>query len=278
MPLTPASTVIVEPEMDFRTLLALFWRSAPLMIVIIFCCVLLASVYVVIAQKWYQAEVVLVPAEEKSIPLIPGQLGGLAALAGISIGGDGMEIEALAVLRSRDFAREFIEALNLETVILNQRKRTALLPALNSVSRLQDIDDAVEYLVRTRPQAPERVFSGSYVPLVRSGAGHLHRAPGPRRRDQLRQSLLAQGALLPRAAQTLSQLGREPGAPDQDLGARGDGRLWAYRQIAFAHHAANAGNDRSSGRVGTLAHGLCRDCALVRSRTVAGSPQFPQPG
>jgi uncharacterized protein involved in exopolysaccharide biosynthesis len=54
----------------------------------------------------------LVPAKEQSTPMIGGQLGGLAALAGVDVGG-GNEVEAMAVLQSREFARDFIEDLDL---------------------------------------------------------------------------------------------------------------------------------------------------------------------
>ena len=73
----------------------------------------IASVaYALLATEIYRAEVVLIPAKEQSTPMISGQLGGLAALAGVDIA-DSNEVEAMAVLRSREFAREFIESRDL---------------------------------------------------------------------------------------------------------------------------------------------------------------------
>ena len=71
--------------------------------------------YALSLDRWYKAETLLVPAEQKQAPEIAGAFGALAGLAGISVGGRG-NAEALAVLTSRDFARGFIEDENLLTV------------------------------------------------------------------------------------------------------------------------------------------------------------------
>lgn len=71
--------------------------------------------YVLLATPWYKADVLLAPADEKSTQGIAGELGGLASLAGlagISVGGGG-NVEPIAVLRSRDFARAFIREYDL---------------------------------------------------------------------------------------------------------------------------------------------------------------------
>lgn len=68
--------------------------------------------YALFATEWYRAETLLAPAEESSTPSFGGQLGGLAALAGVSVGGSD-STEAVATLKSREFAREFIQDLNL---------------------------------------------------------------------------------------------------------------------------------------------------------------------
>lgn len=73
--------------------------------------------YALLATEWYRAETVLSPAEAKVMPDLLGPLGGLASLAGVSIGG-GDSAEPVAVLRSRDFASKFIEDMNLTTVLL----------------------------------------------------------------------------------------------------------------------------------------------------------------
>ena len=74
--------------------------------------------YALLATEWYRAEVLLAPADAKSTTPLPGQLEGLAALAGVSVGGRDMA-EAVAVLRSREFAREFIEENGLLQVLFS---------------------------------------------------------------------------------------------------------------------------------------------------------------
>lgn len=79
----------------------------------------LASIaYALLATEWYRAEVLLAPADEKSTQGLAAQFGGLANLAGIKVGGGGTA-EPIAVLKSREFAREFIDDLNLMTVLLS---------------------------------------------------------------------------------------------------------------------------------------------------------------
>lgn len=67
-----------------------------------------AAAYSLTAQKWYRAEVVLAPVEEPSALPFGGQLAGIASLVGIG-GGSDKVVEAVATLRSRQFAQAFIE-------------------------------------------------------------------------------------------------------------------------------------------------------------------------
>jgi hypothetical protein len=50
-------------------------------------CRSLGRVYALAQTEWYRAEVLLAPADETSGQGLGGQLGGLAALAGVSVGG-----------------------------------------------------------------------------------------------------------------------------------------------------------------------------------------------
>jgi len=71
------------------------------------------------------------------LPRELGQLGGLASLAGINLGAAGGDSQMpLAVLKSREFAREFIESNNLIPVLLAHKMDSRSKP---------DIRDAVEY-------------------------------------------------------------------------------------------------------------------------------------
>ncbi len=104
--------------------------------------------YVLLAPSWYRAEVVLVPAKEKSVSSIDSPLGGLAALAGVSVGNAG-KTEPLAVIRSRDMAREFIESHQLVPIIFADKwdRQAGAWKSLGG-DEPPDIRDAVEYFRR----------------------------------------------------------------------------------------------------------------------------------
>jgi uncharacterized protein involved in exopolysaccharide biosynthesis len=79
------------------------------------------------------------------MPMLGGQLGGLAALAGVNVGG-GSEAEPLAVLRSRDFARQFIEDYELLQVFFEDdwdAENEAWL--VDDPADAPDIRDAIKY-------------------------------------------------------------------------------------------------------------------------------------
>lgn len=95
-------------SVSLRELWLLVWRRKLIVAAVTAVFALGSITYALLADEVYRAEVLLAPAEEASAPAIGGQLGGLAALAGFNVN-EGGGVEALAVLRSRDFAREFIE-------------------------------------------------------------------------------------------------------------------------------------------------------------------------
>jgi uncharacterized protein involved in exopolysaccharide biosynthesis len=104
-----------------------------------------AVAYAFLATPWYRAEALLAPAEEQSTAAIGGQLGGLAALAGVSVG-DGGSAEAIAVLKSREFARAFIEDLDLVPVFFYQDWDSSTgLWLDDDPDEWPEIRDAIEY-------------------------------------------------------------------------------------------------------------------------------------
>jgi uncharacterized protein involved in exopolysaccharide biosynthesis len=101
--------------------------------------------YALMAQEWWRADVVLAPADKKALPGALGQLGGLASLAGVNIGGGGNQ-EPLAVLRSKGFAREFITEQDLMPVLLKDVKSTDGKPldirdALREFEKVRSVSD-----------------------------------------------------------------------------------------------------------------------------------------
>jgi len=102
--------------MSLRELWLVAWRGRLVIAAAGAVFAIAAVAYSLMAQEWYRAEVVLSPAEEPSALPFGGQLGGIAALAGIGVGG-GNVVEAVATLESRQFARTFIEDRHLLTVL-----------------------------------------------------------------------------------------------------------------------------------------------------------------
>jgi uncharacterized protein involved in exopolysaccharide biosynthesis len=120
IPLDPAMVEAAGDEIDIFKLWGILWESKWIICAVTALFAVAGVAYALLATEWYRAEVLLAPAQEKSIPGGLGQLGGLAGLAGlagISIGGGGTA-EPIAVLQSREFASKFIEDLDLVTVLL----------------------------------------------------------------------------------------------------------------------------------------------------------------
>jgi uncharacterized protein involved in exopolysaccharide biosynthesis len=80
-----------------------------------------AGVAAYIAPKWYQASAVLSPVAATATGAtgssISSTLGGLAALAGISVGSDSRKSESVAMLVSEALTERYIEANNLLPII-----------------------------------------------------------------------------------------------------------------------------------------------------------------
>jgi len=85
-------------------------------------CTALAVYLALTAPEIYRAEVTIAPVTESgggSMGSLMGQLGGLANLAGLNIGGGGRGKEATAVLKSNRLAEEFIRRKDLVGVLFN---------------------------------------------------------------------------------------------------------------------------------------------------------------
>lgn len=106
-----------EDELDIRELFSALWQGK-LMIISICSLFAISSVFYTLSlPDVYKSEVLLAPAGEQMSSGLSGQLGGIAALAGVNlgIGGGGVDKTALAieVVQSRDFLGRFIEQYDL---------------------------------------------------------------------------------------------------------------------------------------------------------------------
>lgn len=104
-----------DDEIDLWELWETLWEGRWLVVAIAAASTLAGVAYSLLAEEKFKATITVMAADPKSagggLSAAMGNLGGLAALAGVSIGGGGSE--PLAVLRSRELSRRFIEENNL---------------------------------------------------------------------------------------------------------------------------------------------------------------------
>jgi uncharacterized protein involved in exopolysaccharide biosynthesis len=117
------SAVIAADEISLVDLWKVLVRGRKIIFYSIALTTLAALMYALLATPVYRAELLMVSAEDSNtetggMSLLSGQLGGLASLAGFNLGEDNTNSRtALAVLESRRFTREFIEAEDLMPVL-----------------------------------------------------------------------------------------------------------------------------------------------------------------
>jgi uncharacterized protein involved in exopolysaccharide biosynthesis len=108
-----------EDEIDLLEYWRIIWKKRWLIIGIAFAAAVLAAGYSLTLPNIYRAEVVIAPVGEKGSQGISlGGLGGLASMAGISLGGSAGDVEVnLAVLKSREFLWAFVKENKLKPVL-----------------------------------------------------------------------------------------------------------------------------------------------------------------
>ena len=134
-----------DKEMNLRQVWQILWRGKVTIIAAVIMFAVGSVAYALLAKEIYRADVLLAPANEQSSPTIGSQLGGLAALAGVNLGEES-GVEALAVLKSREFARAFIEQYDLLPVFFEDdwdadKKRWQV----DDPADAPDIRDGVKY-------------------------------------------------------------------------------------------------------------------------------------
>ncbi len=136
-----------EGTFDLFELLRTLWRGRVLIAAITSIFAIGGVLYALLATEWFKADVVMAQVDNnKSLSGNLAQLGGLASLAGISIGNSATAEVPVAVLRSKDLARQFIEDRNLTKVLLVDKidVKTGDWKERNPAKQ-PDIRDAVEY-------------------------------------------------------------------------------------------------------------------------------------
>ncbi|PKG37507.1 Wzz/FepE/Etk N-terminal domain-containing protein [Psychromonas sp. Urea-02u-13] len=116
---------MADDEIDLKELFLVIWKGKWIIILL---SILFAGggVFYAISQpNTYTSAVLLAPAQDEGSSGLGGQLGGLAALAGVNIGGSGgtdVKTQALAVLQSRIFIDAFIEKNDLLVPLMASEK------------------------------------------------------------------------------------------------------------------------------------------------------------
>jgi uncharacterized protein involved in exopolysaccharide biosynthesis len=102
---------VVDDRTDLRHLFSVIWQGKWLIIVTTAIFAIASVIFALSLPNIYKSEALLAPAAEQKGASLSGQLGGLAALAGVNLGG-GAAIDqtalALEVVKSRDFIGRFI--------------------------------------------------------------------------------------------------------------------------------------------------------------------------
>ncbi|MEL0638700.1 Wzz/FepE/Etk N-terminal domain-containing protein [Marinomonas sp. TI.3.20] len=111
MPSYDPRAPLADDEIDLKELFLALWAGKWWIIACVFVFTLAGAGYAIMKPNIYRSDVLLSPAAGSSSPGISGQLGGLASLAGINLGGGGSSKSdlALEVLKSRKFVGNFIE-------------------------------------------------------------------------------------------------------------------------------------------------------------------------
>lgn len=106
--------------LTLRDILTALWRGKWWLLAVTISAAVLSIVLSLKMPDLYTAEAVLSPKDSSSSDLIPGQLGGLASLAGINMsGGESNRTQvALEILKSRRFINEFIKRYELSVPLI----------------------------------------------------------------------------------------------------------------------------------------------------------------
>ena len=110
-----------DDEIDLREFFATLWRGKWIILLFTIAFAAVGVFYAISKPNIYQASVLLAPAQDESgAGGLGGQLGGLASLAGIKLGGGGVNktVIAMQVLQSLAFLADFIHRHDLSVPLM----------------------------------------------------------------------------------------------------------------------------------------------------------------
>ncbi|WP_050939296.1 Wzz/FepE/Etk N-terminal domain-containing protein [Vibrio harveyi] len=114
----PPQSQSTGDEIDLRELFGALWKGKWIIIATTFIFAIGSVLYALSLPDIYKADALLAPAESSNgggLSKMAGQLGGLAAFAGVNLGGNGTSQADLAiqVMKSRQFIENFVEKHDL---------------------------------------------------------------------------------------------------------------------------------------------------------------------
>jgi ElaB/YqjD/DUF883 family membrane-anchored ribosome-binding protein len=103
----------VQDTISVDAVIAATWRMRWMVLGCVVLCTALAAAAAFVMTPKYRVEVVMIPVKaddtRSALSSAIGQLGGLASLAGVALGGGGNKDEYISYLNSHDFTARFIE-------------------------------------------------------------------------------------------------------------------------------------------------------------------------
>ena len=115
-----------EDEIDLRELFSVLWASKLLILTITLTFTSLSVIYALVTPNQYKATLLLAPAQHNTggVSSALSQFGGLASLAGISLGGgqDSDARIAIEVMQSRSFIEQFIKESGIVVELMAVKK------------------------------------------------------------------------------------------------------------------------------------------------------------
>ncbi|PKG75879.1 LPS O-antigen length regulator [Shewanella sp. GutCb] len=161
-----------DDVIDLRELLAVIWQGKWLIIAITAVFAIGSVIFAIMQPNTYKSEALLAPASEEQsggLSALAGQFGGLASMAGINLGGGGVDKTQMAieVIKSRQFASQFIRKHNILPDLMAVEKWNVNDSTLVYDDELYDIGKNEWVRVVKAPYKPEPSLQEAYKEFIK---------------------------------------------------------------------------------------------------------------
>ncbi|WP_233008859.1 Wzz/FepE/Etk N-terminal domain-containing protein [Rheinheimera faecalis] len=147
----------LNDEIDLRELFSLIWKGRWFVLLFVLLSTLISVVIALGLPNVYKSDVLLSPVSESSGIKMGGQIGGLAALAGVNLGGEGGDKVSLAleIIKSREFIARFIGKYDLKVQIMAAKNWSMSDNRLSYDEDIYDVQNSVWVRDVSAPFKPE---------------------------------------------------------------------------------------------------------------------------